>query len=337
VAVDIDAFVVKNAPKWNRLNRLARQRRRLTVAEVDELLALHQATARDLSVVRTNLPDAEMVGRLSGTLALSRAALTAPRVARWAVVSDFFAAKLPAALYRARWWWGPTIIVTLLLTLVMGIWLDHDPSARNQLLPPDYVQQLTKPGGEFETYYRSAPARDFAFRVWTNNFFISWEALFSGILLGIPVIPMLFANGANIAVDGAYMVSAGRGEDFFQLILPHGMLELTSVFIAGGVGLKLGWTLIAPGARSRVAALQQEGRIAGVIAVGLMLTLACSGVIEAFVTPSGLPFWARLGIGAIAELAFLSYIFVLGRRAFLRGETGDLSAVDQVDELPAVA
>jgi len=334
--VDIDAFVVKNAPKWNRLNRLARQRR-LSVAEVDELLALHQATARDLSVVRTNLPDAEMVGRLSGTLALSRAALTAPRVARWAVVGDFFATKLPAALYRARWWWGTTAIASLLLALVMGIWLVHDPSARNALLPPADVQQLTKPGGEFETYYRSAPARDFAFKVWTNNFFISWETLFSGVLLAIPVIPILFANSANIALDGAYMVSAGRGETFFELILPHGMLELTSVFIAAGVGLKLGWTLIAPGARSRVMALQQEGRIGGVIAIGLMLTLACSGVLEAFVTPSGLPAWARIGIGAVVEAAFLSYVFVLGRRAFLHGETGDLGADDRVDELPSVA
>ena len=334
--MDIDAFVVRNAPKWNRLNRLARQRR-LTVGEVDELLALHQATARDLSVVRTNLPDAEMVGRLSGTLAASRAALTAPRVARWAVAGAFFAEKLPAALYRARWWWGTTAIVALLLALVMGIWLVHDPAARNALVPPDYVQQLTKPGGDFETYYKSAPARDFAFKVWTNNFFISWEALFSGILLGIPVLPMLFLNSANIAVDGSYMVSAGRGDVFFELILPHGLLELTSVFIAAGVGLKLGWTLIAPGARSRVTALQQEGRITGVVAIGMVLTLACSGFLEAFVTPSGLPALARIGIGAAVEAAFLAYVFVLGRRAYLRGETGDLSAVDQIDELPSVA
>ncbi len=73
------------------------------------------------------------------------------------------------------------------------------------------------------------------------------------------------------------------------------------------------------------------------IAIGLMLTLACSGLIEAFVTPSGLPFWARLGIGALAELGLLCYVFILGRRAFLRGETGDLNAADQVDELPSVA
>jgi uncharacterized membrane protein SpoIIM required for sporulation len=253
------------------------------------------------------------------------------------VVGDFFTAKLPAALYRARWWWVTTALLSLLLALVLGIWLVHDPSARNELLPPDYVQQLTKPGGDFETYYRSAPARDFAFKVWTNNFFISWEALFSGILLGIPVLPMLFVNSANIAVDGAYMVSAGRGDAFFELILPHGFLELTSVFIAAGVGLKLGWTLIAPGARSRVMALQQEGRITGVIAIGMMLTLACSGFIEAFVTPSGLPAFARIGIGAAVELAFLGYVFVLGRRAYLRGETGDLGAVDRADELPVVA
>lgn len=334
--VDIDAFVVRNAPKWNRLNRLARQRR-LTVREVDELLALHQATARDLSVVRTQLPDAEMVGRLSGTLALSRAALTAPRVAQWAVFAAFFTAKLPAALYRARRWWVTTAVVSLLVALAIGTWLVHDPSARNQLLPPDYVQQLTRPGGQFETYYRSAPARDFAFKVWTNNFFLSWEALFSGILLGVPVLPMLFVNSANVGLDGAYMVSAGRGNVFFELILPHGMLELTSVFIGAGVGLKLGWTLIAPGARTRVQALQQEGRITGVIAIGLMLTLACSGLIEAFVTPSGLPAWARIGIGGVVELAFLGYVFGLGRRAYLRGETGDLGEADLAGELPGVA
>ena len=84
---------------------------------------------------------------------------------------------------------------------------------------------LTKPGGDFETYYRSAPARDFAFRVWTNNFFISWEALFSGILLGIPVLPMLFVNSANIALDGSYMVSAGRGDVFFAHLTTNARLN----------------------------------------------------------------------------------------------------------------
>jgi hypothetical protein len=49
-----------------------------------------------------------------------------------------------------------------------------------------------------------------------------------------------------------------------------------------------------------------------------------SGVIEAFVTPSPLPTWARIGIGAIAEAAFLSYVLILGRRAVRAGRTADI-------------
>ena len=54
--------------------------------------------------------------------------------------------------------------------------------------------------------------------------------------------------------------------------------------------------------------------------------LFVSGLIEAFVTPSPLPTWARLGIGVLAEAVFLAYVFVLGRAAFHRGQTGDIDA-----------
>lgn len=333
--MDIDAFVMRHAPQWNRLDRLAR-RRHLTVAEVDELLALHQATATDLSLVRTALPDTELVGRLSATLALSRSALTAPRVASWRGIITFFTDKLPAALYRSRWWWGTTAILSLLAALALGWWLVSHPDVRNALIPSPEVQQLTQPGGDFETYYTSAPARDFAAQVWTNNFWLALETLFSGALLGIPVLFVLWENVANLGVDGAYMVAAGRGDVFFTLITPHGLLEMTSLFVAAGVGLRLGWTMIDPGPRTRLAALEHEGRTAAVVGIGMVLTLLCTGVIEAFVTPSSLPPWVRIGIGITVEVLFLAYVFVRGRKVYRRGEAGDLDAVDRVDEQPAV-
>ena len=58
----------------------------------------------------------------------------------------------------------------------------------------------------------------------------------------------------------------------------------------------------------------------------LVAVLMVSGAIEAFVTPSGLPTWARVGIGVLAEVAFFGYVFVVGRAAYLRGETGDVDA-----------
>jgi hypothetical protein len=94
--------------------------------------------------------------------------------------------------------------------------------------------------------------------------------------------------------------------------------------------------MIDPGPRTRLAALEHEGRTAAVVGIGMVLTLLCSGVIEAFVTPSSLPAAARIGIGVTVEAGFLTYVFVRGRNVYKRGEGGDLDEVDRIDEQPAV-
>ena len=132
-------------------------------------------------------------------------------------------------------------------------------------------------------------------------------------------------------------MTAGKGSLFFGLIAPHGILELTAVFVAAGAGLRLAWTIVDPGPRRRTDAIAQEGRATVALALGLAVVLAVSGVIEAFVTPSGLPTWARVGIGVVAEMAFLTYVWVLGRRGVAAGDTGDLEDVLRGDIAPVSA
>jgi uncharacterized membrane protein SpoIIM required for sporulation len=134
----------------------------------------------------------------------------------------------------------------------------------------------------------------------------------------------------NVGVAGGLMIAHGRGVLFFALILPHGMLELTAVFLAAATGLRLGWTVIDPGPRPRGRALAEEGRASITIALGLIVVLLCSGVIEAFVTPSPLPTWARILIGAAAEAAFLGYVIVAGRRATAAGLTPDMEEAPDI-------
>jgi uncharacterized membrane protein SpoIIM required for sporulation len=140
----------------------------------------------------------------------------------------------------------------------------------------------------------------------------------------VPVVWIVWQNALNVGIAGGLMASGGRLDLFFGLILPHGLLELTCVFVAAGAGLRLGWSWVDPGDRTRSRALAEEGQAAGALAVGLAVTLFVSGVVEAFVTPSPLPTWARVGIGATVWLAFVSYVVVLGGRAVRAGETGDL-------------
>jgi uncharacterized membrane protein SpoIIM required for sporulation len=176
---------------------------------------------------------------------------------------------------------------------------------------------------QFQGYYSRYAAPAFAAEVWTNNAWVAAESLIFGILLGLPTLLVLFDNAANIGVAGALMIVHGKGVLFFALILPHGMLELSAVFLAAATGLRLGWTVIDPGPRPRGQALAEEGRAAVTVALGLVVVLLVSGMIEAFVTPSPLPTWARIMIGLAAAAAFIGYVIVLGRRAARAGLSAD--------------
>lgn len=130
-------------------------------------------------------------------------------------------------------------------------------------------------------------------------------------------------------MNAGLMFDAGKGDIFLGLIIPHGLIELTAVFLAGGVGMRLGWSVVAPGNRPRGQVLAEQGRAVISVAVGLVAVLLVAGLIEAFVTPSPLPTFARIAIGVAAELAFLGYVFHFGRKA-TSGETGDIDNAPDV-------
>jgi hypothetical protein len=62
--------------------------------------------------------------------------------------------------------------------------------------------------------------------------------------------------------------------------------------------------------------------------------LFISGLIEAFVTPSGLPTSMRVGIGVLALLGFLGYVFMAGAHGARRGASSDLDTVDRDADVP---
>lgn len=324
--MDIDVFVAAHSDEWERLRHLVRRRRKLSGAEADELIALYQQAATHLSIVRSTAPDPVVINRLSSLVAQARAAVTGTSSPRWRTVGLFFARRFPAAVYRSSAWWIPAAALFLLVSGLLASWIAVDDEVRSAVAAPEQIRQLTAPGGDFETYYSEHPASSFAFQVWANNAWGAAGALMLGVLGGVPVVVILVINAANIGVSAGLMADAGRLDVFFGLITPHGLLELTAVFVAAGAGMKLGWTVIDPGDRTRSAALAAEGRTVAGLALGLAAVLLVSGVIEAFVTPSGLPTWGRVTIGVAAEVVFLAYVFGLGRRAARAGQTGDVDA-----------
>ncbi|MDN3255477.1 stage II sporulation protein M [Streptomyces sp. MA25(2023)] len=335
--MDLDVFVSAHRAEWDRLDALLRRRRRLTGAETDELVALYQRTATHLSLIQSSVPDPQLTGRLSQLVARARSAVTGTRRASWRDVTRFLTQQFPAAVYRARHWWVPTALLSTAVAALLGWWIGTHPEVQSTIAAPSELRELTRPGGQYETYYSSHPAASFAAQVWTNNAWAAALCLILGVFLGLPVIWILFQNMLNLGIGFGLMSAAGRLDTFLGLVLPHGLLELTAVFVAAGTGLRLGWTLIDPGPRTRRVALAEEGRAAIGMAIGLALVLFVSGAIEGFVTPSGLPTWARITIGVVAELAFLAYVYVVGGRAARAGDTGDVEAFERSATVPTAA
>lgn len=329
--VDVDAYVAAHRGEWQRLESLVGRRGRLSGDEVDELVGLYQRVATHLSVVRSASPDPALVARLSSLVARARSAVTGSHNPAWKDVARFFTVVYPAALYRSARWWVAVGVAFCLVGLVVGAWVAANPDVQATIATPSEVRQLVE--HDFEDYYSSHPAGSFAAQVATNNAWVSALALALGITI-VPVVIVLWQNALNVGIAGGLMAASGKLDLFFGLILPHGLLELTCVFVAAGAGLRLGWSWVDPGPRTRSQALMQEGLAAGALAIGLACTLMVSGVVEAFVTPSGLPTWARLGIGASVWAAFLTYVFVLGRRAAEAGEVGDVRGAGEVDVAP---
>jgi uncharacterized membrane protein SpoIIM required for sporulation len=336
--VDIDRFIARNAPVWHRLEMLVTQAGRggrgLAPPEVDELVALYQRVSSHLSHARTAYGDPALTGRLTRLVSRANGLLYGTRPRALSAVADFFVWRFPAAVWQSRRFVAASAALLFVPALAMGIWLANSDAAIDASAP-DAVREAYLEE-DFEEYYSSQSASAFTSQVTVNNIQVALTAFAGGILLCLPTGFLLVFNGANVGVAGGLFADAGELGKFFGLILPHGLLELTAVVVAGAAGLRLGWSLIAPGDRTRGQAVGEEARRSVVIALGLVLAFIVAGLIEGFVTGRGVPTPLRLGIGVAAWGVFVAWVVVQGPAATARGVTGSLGELDKGwDELAA--
>ncbi|MGV0602505.1 stage II sporulation protein M, partial [Mycolicibacterium pulveris] len=106
--MDVDAFVQAHRPTWARLEQLVKRRRKLTGAEVDELVDLYQRVSTHLSMVRTASTDAVLIGRLSSLVARARSVVTGAHAPIWREFARFWTVSFPVVAYRSWRWWLAT-------------------------------------------------------------------------------------------------------------------------------------------------------------------------------------------------------------------------------------
>lgn len=319
--VDLDALSAARRDEWKRLDDLSRSRD-LDGPSVDEFVARYQSASADLADIKTSAGRTPQGDHVSTMLSRARLRLTGTPDNVLRQIPRFFINQLPAALYQLRWTTLALTLACIGIVWLTSAWIVSDPALVATLGSEYQLEQYAEE--DFVAYYSEHSGAMFGAMVWTNNAWIAVQSVIFGIT-GIWPLYVFVQNAVGLGTSAAIMFEYDRGADFVLYIRPHGQLEMTSIFVACAAGLHMFWAWVVPGHRSRMDALASQGRALATVAIGLVLSLALSGVVEGWVTRQEWPWAIKIGIGTLALAAFLVYMLVLGRRAAASGESGDLT------------
>ncbi|MBX3187630.1 MAG: stage II sporulation protein M [Labilithrix sp.] len=318
------AFADRRRKSWDELDALSRKTnvRGLSALAPDEIAGLpplYRDVCADLAAAQAARYSAPLVDYLRGLTATAHTLLYGPhakarddggRIAlRRAWLSAF-----PRAV-RERW--RSMLVATALffVPLAVGAVLTlRDPTFAFRVAPEAMLRPLA------EAYARGfdegrAPgegAMMAGFYVY-NNVGIALRCFALGIFGGLGSAFYLVQNGLSIGAILGYVASQGAGANIVTFIVGHGSLELGAIVLAGGAGLSLGWSVIAPGDLTRIASLQKTAREILVIVAGASVMLLMAAAIEAFWSASATPREVKLAVGGTLFVLVVAYVSLAGR------------------------
>ena len=310
----LERFVAERTARWAELEAAVTRARRgrlrgMPTQEIERFGLLLRHTASDLAIARRDYADAEVTAYLNALCARAHPMLYRGAPMRLSAIPAFYARGLPRT-FRAAW---PYVVASLALLAIgflagfVAVYLR--PDLRSSLVPQSLFDQMAR--GQIQANVPDAPLA--ATFIIQNNIRVALVAFAGGVLLGLPTAFVLLANGWMLGTIAAAVHQGGYDLAFWSLIVPHGVIELSVIVIAGGTGLMLGAAILRPGHLRRGDALGIAARRAAVLALGVATLLIVAGTLEAFVSPSTLPGAAKLAIGALAGLLLYSWLLLSGR------------------------
>src|SRR5690625_503886 len=308
--MNIKQFVKRHRGEWKELEQytihMRKRGRNVTGKDITNFQQLYQKAAQHLSYSQTYYPDEEVTAYLNGLVSTSHNLLYKSQVSSFQQVRYFFSTKFIGLLLE-QW---KFIVIAMLLFLLGGLAsflsIIDDPLHLYSIMPSDMAA-----GVDPERLGEGHEAIDsslMSVEIMTNNIQVAILAFASGITFGILTVYVLVYNGIVIGSIAAVYWHAGMNYEFWAYIVPHGMIELTAIFIAGGAGLLMGYKLFVPGPYSRGYQLKVHAKHSVQLFLGTIPLFIVAGVIEGFITPSQLSLEIKYLVAGVTVIALLLYM-----------------------------
>ncbi len=321
----------RDRQRWSRLAELIAVADRggleaLSSDELDEFGRLYRRAAADLAAARSRGRDPRLVAYLNGLVGRAAGLIYGGRMRRRLGPRYFFLVTIPRTFRATIAYTGAAFVLFALPAVVSFVATAANPAWSGVLVSPaleelveGFLSRDVPPGQYFADTQTLIGADNLSGFILVNNVKVALMAFAFGITAGLGTLYALVGNGLMVGGFLGVFAHHGRVLDPIAIIAPHGFLELSAIFMAGGAGLMLGWALIDPGDRLRVDALSQAARQSVVLVTGALVTLGVAAVFEGFVSPqvTGLmreaP--ARILLGFTTWLALCAWLLAGDRLA----------------------
>jgi len=316
-------FVAERERDWAELDallaRVGSLPDRLAAPDLLRAGALYRAAAADLALARRAFPGDPLTGRLERLVLRARQVVYAgePRRAR---LGHFLATG-----YWRRVAERPRLLALSALLLfapqvLAALWALDDPGAAIGVVPAQFAG-AAEPGSGPGTLSAEEQAA-LSSEIFTNNIRVTFLAVAAGVTLGLGTAALLMFNGLFIGAIAGLAIGYGEAARLFELIVPHGVLELSCIVVSGAAGLRIGAALLDPGLRTRGEALRAQARPAVELVLGTIPWLVLAGLVEGYVTGSLPGLGAALTVGFALGVVYWLLVLWRGRqsrpRAFAR-------------------
>jgi uncharacterized membrane protein SpoIIM required for sporulation len=301
---------------WQRLDGLLVQAetsglKSLTGDQLRELGLLYRQAAQDLSAVRADRGSRTQEEYLNLLLARAHNRIYSGRKLEPRQIWRFFAVEYPR-LFRRMFPYVAAALVIFLAGAALGALLTFSrPSFMRLYLGPGMVSTIERHEMWTKSIVSVKPLASSA--IMTNNITVTFLAFAGGITAGWKTITLLFENGLEIGVIAIACGQAHMSLDLWSFVAAHGALELPSIFIAGGAGLRLAVGMLFPGIYSRRDALKRAAGEAIRLLAGTVPLLIIAGSLEGFLSPSSAPTAVKFLTGAVLFLGLGYWLTSQGR------------------------
>ena len=302
----------KRKPYWLRLEQLIDDSARrglssLGRSELQEMGLLYRQIAADLAALREDRGSANFARYLNQLLARAHNIIYSARKASPSAIVSFFWVTYPQ-VFRRHWRYVQLALLIFAVSGAVGAALTYqDPDFKLSIIGPQMVETIDKHEMWTDSIVGIKPLASSA--IMTNNLSVTFSTFALGITGGLGTIYMMLFNGLLIGVIGMACHMSGMSLQLWSFVAPHGVLELPAIFIAGGAGFRIAAGLLFPGYLPRRESLSRAGTDAVQLLLGTIPLLIVAGIIEAFVSPTGIAVGLKLSMAAALFALLLAYLF----------------------------